>query len=252
MASPDSRHACPHRAACWSTTMPATGTGAPKAAVVPTTSSLRASLGRASCSPNRSQASSDHVPEDRSSRRLREAVVTSVTNSPVRVCNSQVSVVVTTPPGPFRSRSQRIFGPEKYGSSGSPVISVRRSPCPRIRSQIVLARRSCHTTAADVGLPVSGSQQRTVSPWLARATTSTRPPAARTASRPESTTEDSRDQGSTSTAPCCGMVTGTGRLASARISPSASTTNAFVDEVPWSMARTTPLMSHLLHFAGWP
>ena len=46
LASPGRRHASASRAACWSTIRPASGTSAPNADVVPTTSSQAAMRGQ--------------------------------------------------------------------------------------------------------------------------------------------------------------------------------------------------------------
>jgi hypothetical protein len=171
LAVPGSQQPSASRAACWSTISPPTVIGAPNAVVVPTISSQSAIRGSASpsssniCSSSRSQSI-------RSISRIRErlAVAGSVTNSPVSLWTSQLSVVVTTPSVVTCRRSQVIFGAEKYGSSTSPVradSSSRRFSRPAHTSA---ARRSCHTIAGDNGRPLPRSQASTVSPWLASAT----------------------------------------------------------------------------------
>ena len=58
LAMPDSRHASASSAACWSTTIPPTGTSVPKDDVVPMISSFAAIRGRRSPSrPNRASNS---------------------------------------------------------------------------------------------------------------------------------------------------------------------------------------------------
>ena len=71
------------------------------------------------------------------------------------------------------ARIHAIFGAEKYGSSTRPVRCATVSADAGSGAQIDSARRSCHTTAGVSGRPVSRSQARTVSPWLARATAAT-------------------------------------------------------------------------------
>ena len=124
-----------------------------------------------------------------------------MTNSPVSWWISQLSEVVTTPSRVTLRRSHASFGAEKYGSSTSPVRWAKVSLCTASSAQMLSARRSCHTIMFDSGLPVSGSQASTVSPWLAMVTTSIGTPALETAARPAPTTEASSSWGSCSTPP---------------------------------------------------
>ncbi len=114
LAIPGSKHASASSAACWSTTMPPTGTSGPNADVVPMISSLAAMRGR--CSPVRPNSASNsglHSRPPSSTAAERLAVVASVTNSPVSWCSSHVSDVVTTPADSTLRRSHAIFGAEK-------------------------------------------------------------------------------------------------------------------------------------------
>ena len=168
LASPRARQPWPNRAACWSTAMPATGTGRPPNTVVsPATASQSATPGIAAGSmPNSSQARGDHVVASRSSSIVRDAVAASVTYRAPSLCSSQVSVVVTTPSRVTFSRSQVIFGAAKYGSSGRPVSARNSSAAPAApsRAQTAAERLSCHTIALLSGFPVAWSHASTVSP----------------------------------------------------------------------------------------
>ena len=66
------------------------------------------------------------------------------------------------------SSSHEILVPEKYGSSSSPVLRVNFGSSPFFLSfwHIAAVRRSCHTMALWIGLPVALSQTTTVSRWL--------------------------------------------------------------------------------------
>ncbi len=61
-------------------------------------------------------------------------------------------------------------------------MRVRSSARPARSAQMAAARRSCHEMAVLRGRPVSRSQASTVSPWLAKPTAATPPPARATAS----------------------------------------------------------------------
>src|SRR3954463_10424169 len=93
--------------------------------------------------------------------------------------------LITPSSVPSRRRSHVIFGAAKYGSSGRPVISVRRSACSASSFVTVTARRSCQLSAGPNGRPVERSQRSTVSPWLPTPPASTGSPmAARAPGRP--------------------------------------------------------------------
>jgi hypothetical protein len=116
---------------------------------------------------------------------VREALLTSVTCSPVSLKISQESIVPNTArPDSARSRSPSTLRsshstlvPAKYGSRTRPVRSRTSGswPASRSSSQRAAVRRSCQTSARCSGSPVSGSQAQTVSRWLA-IPTAARPP----------------------------------------------------------------------------
>ena len=81
--------------------------------VAPTTWSQSTILGSSSSRPKTSCRRASQSPVSIFSSSEREAVVTSVTNSPVSLLAIQVSVVVTTPSRVRFSRSQTIFGAVK-------------------------------------------------------------------------------------------------------------------------------------------
>ena len=170
---------------------------------------------------------------------MRDAVAASVTYRAPSLCNSQVSVVVTTPSRVTFSRSQVIFGAAKYGSSGRPVIARSSSATAApSRAQTLAERLSCHTIALLSGFPVAGSQASTVSPWLASATASAGARALASARAPAVSTDRQSSSGSASTPsrPTASVATGTSALPSTSLP--GPTTRAFVADVPWSMART--------------
>ena len=113
---------------------------------------------------------------------VRLAFVTSVTctppsGPPVRFQISQVSIVPnSTSPRSARSRSRGSWssiqvsrGPAKYGASGSPHRSRKRSgPCsPASSCTRSAVRVSCQTSARATGRPVARSHTTVVSRWLA-------------------------------------------------------------------------------------
>src|SRR5665213_2724453 len=178
LAWPAARQPSPTSAACWSTARPVTGSDGPNAAVVPIGVAHPTTSGRSvRARPKIATASSDQPRLSRSSTMERDAVVTSVTNSPVRAWSSQVSVVVTTPSVVRLRRNQASFGAEKYGSSGSPEMAPSRSRCGPSWSVTEVARRSCHDRAVVSGRPLGRSHASTVSPWLARPMPCTTTPA---------------------------------------------------------------------------
>ena len=164
----------------------------------------------------------------------------SVTHAPVSREVTHASIVVTAWPGaaPPCPCSQASFGAAKYGSRGRPVIAVSCAPRSARRRVTVSARRSCQLSAGPHGAPVARSQRRTVSPWLPIATAATGWPASAMAARPAATTEPSSASGSASAAPPAPNITSTGAVPAPITAPPPSTTTAFVDDVPWSMART--------------
>ena len=113
LVMPRSKQAWPNRAACWSPIMALTGTPA-SGEPVPTASAAtvpnRPQDGRTSASavrgtPNRSHSSSDHRRTTMSKSRVREALVTSVANTPpsgppVRFQRTHVSTVARARSGP--------------------------------------------------------------------------------------------------------------------------------------------------------
>ena len=240
LAAPGSRQLSASRAACWSTMRPATGMALrPNAIVSPTISSQATILGIGSSeSPNTSSRSSLHVAESRSSSNDRLAVDASVTKAPQSRCNSQVSVVVTTPSRVKLALIHAILGAEKYGSSTRPVRRATSSADSARAPQMDSARRSCHTIAGPNGLPVARSHANTVSPWLASATAATGTPASLMARRPASITEVHSASGSCSTPPPGRYSGRRGTSAIDTTRPAASTTIALVPDVPWSMANT--------------
>ncbi|CAB4961084.1 unannotated protein [freshwater metagenome] len=212
---------------------PTTGTSGPNAVVLPTISSHATRRGsRSPSSPKipRSSGSQRVVSRSRTSDLL--AVVTSLTNSPVRWWTSQASVVVTTPSRVTLRRSQVILGAEKYGSRTRPVRRAMSAACAERSAQIPAERLSCHTIACDSGWPVRGFHASTVSPWFASATASIGRPAAAHALRPASRTEARSPAGSCSTPPPSRYTGRTGTSTTARNTPASSTTIAFVPDVP--------------------
>ena len=95
---------------------------------------------------------------------------------PVRFQISQVSMLPNSrSPESARSaapstlsRSQRIFGPEKYVASGRPTFSWKRAwpPSREYSSTSLSVRVSCHTIALWIGSPVVRSHTTVVSRWL--------------------------------------------------------------------------------------
>ncbi|MBV6464885.1 MAG: hypothetical protein PGMFKBFP_00150 [Anaerolineales bacterium] len=126
--------------------------------------------------PSSFRISSSQSSVSRFIKSVREALVTSVTCSPVKFQISQESMVPNSrsplsaffrAPDTF-SKIHLIFGPEKYVASGSPVFARRRScpPCFASALQISSVRVSCQTMALWIGLPVRLSQTTVVSRWL--------------------------------------------------------------------------------------
>ena len=138
---------------------------------------------------------------------------------------------------PFR-RSHAILGAEKYGSRTKPVLPAIASAWGRSSSVIDCARPSCQTINGVRGRPESGSHARTVSPWFVSDTASMGTPASSTARCAATSTESMSSIGSCSTMPpgrYSGRI-GTSAIDSTR--SAASTTTAFVPDVPWSIAST--------------
>ena len=151
---------------------------------------------------------------------------------------------LTRTPASTRSRSHVNLGAVKYGSSGRPVIARKRAAEAPRRLVTTDARRSCHEIAGWTASPPA-RQATAVSPWFAMPTACTGDDAAANAARPALTMDESNSSGSCCTPPLPTGVGCTGTSASERTSPLSLTTRAFVDEVPWSMARTLKLTSGL-------
>ncbi len=266
LVMPRAVQAWPNSDACWSPTMPASGTGAPStsASDSPTTPLVSTISGsNATGTPKSSSSSASQEPVCRSYSRVREALVASVTcnRPPLRRQASQESTVPKAS-SPFSARarapgtessSQAILVAEKYGSSNSPVLPRTRSRCPAARnsSQRAAVRRSCHTIAGAIGCDVARSQMTVVSRWLVMpmpATSAACTPALRSASTAVARCAAQISSGSISTHPGCGKERWSSCCATPRTVPSGA--NAIVRElvVPWSNARITlrsspPLMA---------
>ena len=178
---PGLTQACPNSAACWSPAMPATGISAPRMALsaYPNSPLLSFTSGKSEAGILRRRSSSS---SQRCSMMLnmsvRPALVGSVawTLPPVRRDSRKQSIVPNaSSPRSARARApdtlsriQASLVPEKYGSSRRPVLSVTIDSAPSAFSlaQRSAVRRSCHTIALWIGLPVARSQTTTVSRWL--------------------------------------------------------------------------------------
>ncbi len=141
------------------------------------------------------------------------------------------------------SSSQRIFGPEKYVVTGSPVFSLKRSwpnSCSS-RLQSASVRVSCQLIALWTGAPLLRSQITVVSRWLAIPSahrSAGERSALASATRTTESTFRRISSGSCSTQPgrgkcwrcsCCAIDTIRARL---------SNTKHLDDAVPWSIDAT--------------
>ncbi|CAM5739722.1 hypothetical protein SBADM41S_04165 [Streptomyces badius] len=187
-------------------------------------------------------------------RRVREALVTSVTWTPpsvppVRFQMTQESMVPKRmSPRSARSRSpstlsssQRTLGPAKYEASGSPVSRRNRSwPTLRPSSlQSASVRVSCQTSALCTGSPVFLSHSRVVSRWLVMPialTSAEVMPALTMAPATTSWTFSQISVASCSTQPGFGKICSCSFWSTETIRPSLSKTMQRLEVVPWSMA----------------
>ncbi len=220
LAIPGSKQACPNVAACWSPALPATAISAPSksARARPTIRLAAVTLGRIERgTPNSDSRCSSQASADRLNSDVRDALLTSVTCSPVRFQISQLSTVpkANSPRSAraraptTRSSSHAILVAEKYGSSSRPVRAVKSGSCPCSRkcAQTPAVRRSCQTIAWAIGRPLLRSQITVVSRWFAMpsATTCCGPtPAVPSARRAQFSWLDQISFGSCSTQPGCG------------------------------------------------
>ena len=165
-------------------------------------------------------SSSSHSPLTMLKSRVREALVTSVTwRLPLVRCQmSQLSTVPkASSPRSARARApatwsriQRDLGGGKIGVEDQAGVRLETtSPTPRSSSSLQNAavRRSCHTMAGWMGLPVARSHTMTVSRWLVMpmaATSRGRAPALPRASTAQLIWLVRISMGSCSTQPACG------------------------------------------------
>ena len=189
------------------------------------------------------RSSSLHAPVSRSRSDVRDALPASMRCSPLRCHSSQESMVPRhSSPARLRARegstsssSHAAFAAENIGSRCSPLILRTAGPWPasQRRAQVSVVRRSCQLSTGDSGVPVASSQTTSDSRWLLIpiATISAESTWARTSSTARA--QDSM----TAMASCCtqpgiGVCRASGAAPRAMIRPPASTTSAFVDEVP--------------------
>ena len=203
-ALPGVRHPSANRADCWSTTRPATGTRAPKALVVPTTSSQRRPGGAGARRPGRTRPAARAAPVDRvevehqgaaGGGHVGDELAGQWVHEPgVRRGDDALAGDGVAQPAHLRCGEVGID--DQPGALRHEVVLVGQRVARRTANDCP-ARRSRST--ADDRWP--GPTPGTVSPWLARATASIGTPAAATACRPASSTEASSSCGSCSTPP---------------------------------------------------
>ena len=219
-AVPGAKQHWPKRAACWSPATPLTGTpasaGTPTAAAstVPNRPQEGRTSGRAAGStPKRPQSSSVQRRPSTSKSIVREALVTSVANTPrpgppVNRHSTHESTVArasreagTRPARPPSSSIQANLVAEKYGSSTRPVRArtAGRWPAWRSSSQRPAVRRSCHTMAGPSG-PPARSQATAVSRWLVMPSAATDDPGPE--SRPQTSARVARTASKISSGSC--------------------------------------------------